>query len=136
MAEIITVQSSLIVVGHFIKHLSRNMAILCGYVTQSSGKCRHEPGHIDNNQAMHLHSSQTTAHCGRICKDRDKSFVGPKGEAKKLKEKALNDITNKLELRPSILKPERVVMRLGSSKQPKEDGTMFVQAQEGARECI
>lgn len=57
--------------------------------------------------------------------------MGPKGEEKKLKEKGLNDITNKLELRLVVLKAKCVVMHLGSSRLPKVDGSVFGQAQEG-----
>lgn len=57
-------------------------------------------------------------------------FMGPKGEAKKMKEKALNDIKNKLDPWPAVLKSERVVMRLGSFKQTREDGDCLLQAQE------
>lgn len=57
---------------------------------------------------LHPHSNKGTAE--RI------HFLGPKDEAKKLKEMALNDITNKLELQSAILKPERTATRVGFGK--------------------
>lgn len=42
--------------------------------------------------------------------------MGPKGEPKKPKEKPLNDIKNKPEMRPVILKPERDGLRQGVNK--------------------
>lgn len=48
-------------------------------------------------------------------------FIGLKGKARKVKAGALNDITNKLDLRPAILKPERSGKRVGPFIQSIEE---------------
>lgn len=77
------------------------------------------------NLTEHIHPQSSKGTAKRI------RFVGSKGEAKKLNEMVVNDITNKLEPWPAVLKPERVVICLGLSKQPKENGSRLVQAKMG-----
>lgn len=58
-------------------------------------------------------------------------LVGPKGVPKKLKEKVLNDITNKLDIRPIMLKPERLGQDMMSANKIRRMEEIYNQPMEG-----